>query len=563
MPANSNPLRSISVARTLFYFLLLVSSDSQLYGQSIPNNTTATQPRKAIAALDPTISIFLVHKQLNVFAYMQFCSLTPGDLLKRTTMFADPFGYVKAEVFTSKEGDCAVGQIVSVAVADLQEMLESEKTAQEVRRGLHILLGLPDATLPVWGTANELDYTWPSIDNTKPARTGTKANERVKNSDNSSAVPVPTKPAQILLEPLTGLDDYYPALFPGAPIFPWTRWTRRNPGRSLSIDGNIVASDEITSAGEGFQLRGDSTLTGTLSDGLHHLREGATRIQAILAVDEFVWKENNNLLKFKPYNRNYAVVIAIEDYGDTSGLERLPGAMKQCNEVASTLEDQRFVVKRFCGKDANRQNIEDYLYGDLSRNLGKDDGVLIYFGGHGYTSRTQFGEDLGFLVTYGATKDSIIENSIPMSRIQTEYVRTIPAKHVLFVLDACFSGLAVRESASPSAEQLSRYRSYLEIKTLSSTTARAILSAGSGKEPGLNANGGGIFTHAFLDGIKGAADTNKDGVVTQQELYAYIRNRVIYEANNFGYRQVPQYSPLTRFGSGEFLFIPATPHNRF
>jgi uncharacterized caspase-like protein len=62
------------------------------------------------------------------------------------------------------------------------------------------------------------------------------------------------------------------------------------------------------------------------------------------------------------------------------------------------------------------------------------------------------------------------------------------------------------------------------------TTSFIILSASSAGETsreGKQWGGGhGVFTYYLLEGLKGAADTNKNGLVDIKETYEYIRTHV-------------------------------------
>jgi len=326
------------------------------------------------------------------------------------------------------------------------------------------------------------------------------------------------------------------------------------PTAKLQIDGIDVDVSEVNQSKDEVQLRGNSRLTTTLGDGIHYLQQKADSTQK--ALPYMVWKERSKLFPFHPYRNSYAVLIAIDDYG--VAFDKLPGAIDETRRLSSALQAQGFKIRTFYGNEASKEKIEKYFYNDLPALLDYEDRVLIYFGGHGYSEENRFGEKSGYLVLYGASKNTIKENSIRMADILSEFAASLKAKHVLFVLDACSAGLAVREDI-PS-EELNKYQSYLEIKLLTEATSRAVLMAGGADEPGLNVNGAGIFTQAFLAGIQGAADSNKDGIITEGELQDYVRKRVIFEANNKGYKQVPRYSPLNRYGSGQFLFMPAFPN---
>jgi uncharacterized caspase-like protein len=162
--------------------------------------------------------------------------------------------------------------------------------------------------------------------------------------------------------------------------------------------------------------------------------------------------------------------------------------------------------------------------------------------------------DVGYLLTYPATEATVLTRGIPMARIESEYSNILRAKHVLFVLDACFSGLATRDQTAPNPDRLKEFLKYEELVDYTGTPSRAVLAAGDKNQAALDINGG-IFTKAFLEGIKGAADGNNNGVITVDHLYAYILTRVESEARMHGHPQVPQLDRLPYYGSGKFVFI--------
>ena len=51
--------------------------------------------------------------------------------------------------------------------------------------------------------------------------------------------------------------------------------------------------------------------------------------------------------------------------------------------------------------------------------------------------------------------------------------------------------------------------------------------------------GHGIFTYYVLEGLKGAADLNRDGIVSLQELYEYVEREASHKARAIGGNQRP------------------------
>ena len=51
--------------------------------------------------------------------------------------------------------------------------------------------------------------------------------------------------------------------------------------------------------------------------------------------------------------------------------------------------------------------------------------------------------------------------------------------------------------------------------------------------------GHGVFTYYLLQGLQGAADLNRDGIVTIQELYEYVEQQVTQKSRSVGGNQHP------------------------
>jgi len=120
----------------------------------------------------------------------------------------------------------------------------------------------------------------------------------------------------------------------------------------------------------------------------------------------------------------------------------------------------------------------------------------------------------------------------------------IAAKHIYFVMDSCYSGLAL----SRGSGSFSRDRTYLEEVTR--RTARQILTAGGADQQVADDGPGGhsVFTWALLQGLDGKADLDGNGVITASELGAYVSPIVASFA-----KQTPAVGNMVGSEGGEFL----------
>ena len=81
----------------------------------------------------------------------------------------------------------------------------------------------------------------------------------------------------------------------------------------------------------------------------------------------------------------------------------------------------------------------------------------------------------------------------------------------------------------------------LFLERLTRAKGRAIVSAARPNEVSLELAelGHGLFTHYVLEGLKGKADGNGDGIVTVQELYEYVEREVAERSRAVGGSQHP------------------------
>jgi uncharacterized caspase-like protein len=240
------------------------------------------------------------------------------------------------------------------------------------------------------------------------------------------------------------------------------------------------------------------------------------------------------------YDRSHAVVIGIDRYRKWPFLEF---AVADARAVAKQFEETRFDrVVSILNEDATRARILTTLFRDLPQTVGPNDRIVFYFAGHGQTEDLEDGQKRGYIIPYDAEVDDYTKTAISMDLIK-RLSSDIQAKHILYVMDCCYSGLGLSRSAGISPT-VSDY-----IRKMSAMRAVQIITAGGKGEQVREAAGHGLFTSYFLKALAGEADYNKDNIVTGTELGAYLRP-VVSNASNQA--QTPLYGRLE--GEGEFLF---------
>jgi len=245
------------------------------------------------------------------------------------------------------------------------------------------------------------------------------------------------------------------------------------------------------------------------------------------------------------YRESWAVVIGIDDYVKWPKLQyasRDADAMRQILvEKFGFPEDHVLLLKN---KEATRANILNLLNGKLGQGrLQRDDRVMVFFAGHGATRKLSSGRDLGYLVPVDSDPQNVASDAIPMTELQN-IAESIPAKHLLFVMDSCYSGLGLMRGGSQNFLRENARR-----------VGRQMLTAGGADQMVSDGGPGGhsIFTWTLLQGLAGKADLNGDGFITATELAAYLSPAVSSLST-----QTPAFGSLPGSEGGEFVFeLPA------
>ena len=99
-------------------------------------------------------------------------------------------------------------------------------------------------------------------------------------------------------------------------------------------------------------------------------------------------------------------------------------------------------------------------------------------------------------------------------------LRQCKATQKVLVLDCCHAGGKRDLPVGPSSQELgSSFRAAKGLITLASCSERETSSEWEARRHGL-------FTYCLAEGLGGAADANKDGLVDSDELYAYTLDQV-------------------------------------
>jgi hypothetical protein len=245
----------------------------------------------------------------------------------------------------------------------------------------------------------------------------------------------------------------------------------------------------------------------------------------------------------------WAVVIGVGNY-ESPGIPKLRYTVSDAEAIYQVLigpagfkKERVLLLTDATERKPTVRNIRWALGTFLSRSARKDDTVLIFFAGHGAPETDPRGLERDGLAKYlipsDADPDDLYSSALPMDELQTVFGR-IEAERVVAFLDACYSGAA---GGRTFGSQRTRTGSVddLFLERLTRSKGRVIITASRPTELSIELSelGHGIFTYYLIQGLKGAADFNRDGIVTLQELYGYVEQQVTQKSRAVGGNQHP------------------------
>jgi WD40 repeat protein len=254
--------------------------------------------------------------------------------------------------------------------------------------------------------------------------------------------------------------------------------------------------------------------------------------------------------------RSWAVLIGIKDYSlQRNGMKPLPYGLNDVQAVKkyliNELDFDKDNIKTLVDSQATREEIVKELGEKIPRSVDIADRVLVYFSVHGGKEiiKTDEGEKtFSYLIPYDGKQKSLFSTGISMEVLSLLSER-IPAKHVLFIIDACFSGNIgqIISKTGIYSEETKK-----EIETFIKNKGREVMTAGTMDEEasmGDKWENHSVYTYYLLKGLRGGADYNQNKVITLTELQLYLETKVPKEAH-----QTPQRITLDSSRGGQFVF---------
>jgi hypothetical protein len=243
------------------------------------------------------------------------------------------------------------------------------------------------------------------------------------------------------------------------------------------------------------------------------------------------------------YANSWALIIGINKYQYASPLGY---ATNDAQSIAEVLE-KRFNfpkenISLLLDETATAEGIrKSFLEYTKDGKVGPDDRILVFYAGHGHTLKGKRGE-VGFLVPVDGKPDEM-ETLMRWDDL-TRNADLVPAKHIFFLMDACYGGLAfLRSPAFGNMRFLGDMLQRYSRQVLTAGKADETVADGNGIRPGHS-----IFTAHLLDALEGSAAT-QEGIITANGVMAYVYDRVARDQYS---HQTPHYGFIE--GDGDFIF---------
>lgn len=249
------------------------------------------------------------------------------------------------------------------------------------------------------------------------------------------------------------------------------------------------------------------------------------------------------------------VTIGINAYKEW---QHLRNAVKDAESIQELLVDKfGFIapLDPLINQQATKKAIETLVEERLRHELYADDSLLLFFAGHGHTRLDKLDEkteiETGFLIP--------VEAQIPKtSEYWSDYIRidhwlnsvsTLKAKHILVILDSCYSGCALSQGIKIYRDSNVRYQ-----EDLTSRRSRKVITSARANQyaqDGGFITGNSLFTGTIINGLKlGEADLDANGIITSSELALFVQQKVAQASKSL---QTPDFGSFELDDRGEMV----------
>lgn len=241
-----------------------------------------------------------------------------------------------------------------------------------------------------------------------------------------------------------------------------------------------------------------------------------------------------------PNPKDWGLIIGIESYANLPSVDyakRDAHTVKEYFKRVLGVPEENIIS--LLDSKATKSQIEGYLKSYIPKNVDNDTNLYVYFAGHGIPD-IEKGD--AYLVPYDGDTRFITQTGYKL-RSFYEDLNNLNIKKSYVFLDACFSGTGARSNKILLAGARPALIHVEDIALLSDKVISLTASTGGQISNSYPEKEHGLFTYFLLSGLKGSADTNKDGWVSIAELYNYVKDNVSRVSRRKGIEQTPVVIP--------------------
>lgn len=244
---------------------------------------------------------------------------------------------------------------------------------------------------------------------------------------------------------------------------------------------------------------------------------------------------------------------------------------EHCGTLSNAVSDAKGALAAFTAlgfqpravlldEQATAEAMERMVKKDL-RGLGKEDSLVVFFAGHGYTEEIDYGDGsrarFGYIVPVDGTPKR--EGSCIRLRTWLDELTTLAVRHIFVILDSCQSGIALEPMQIWNATAPTHNFQGSPIKQLHHRRSRHIITSALDSEYASDRGpkeGHSLFTGYLIDALSGEASYGAD-YTTSSEVAGFVKKRVIAYSKS---RQTPTLGVLGLHDFGELIIdLPTAP----
>jgi uncharacterized caspase-like protein/tetratricopeptide (TPR) repeat protein len=229
----------------------------------------------------------------------------------------------------------------------------------------------------------------------------------------------------------------------------------------------------------------------------------------------------------------WAVVVGVSNYQNLKPEEQLKFAHRDAEAVAAFLRSPEGggfpsnQIKVLLNEQATVAAIRTALGSWLARSAESQDVVYVFFAGHGVVENNE-----GYLLAHDSDPQNLYATALSVAELNRIVSERVHTREQVVIVDACHSGKLGLVSRGTAGEALiSRYLDEVDKSGEGSFRLLASRENERSYEDTRWGGGHGVFTYFLLEGLRGKADADTDGVIRAGELLNYLSEVVPNETN--------------------------------